>query len=341
MTTRKEIAKLAGVSERTVYRALNNMPEVSETTREKVQDIAQRLGYRPNAIAQALVRRETRTLGVIVGDCSHPFYAATIRAISETASEHDYTVFLCNTGYDDLNLFVKAVNDLMAKRVDGLLIFSIPNTDGEIEILKARGISVVLINCYLERHAFDCIYSDSQSGGYELTKHLLDLGHRNIAYIDQFYTGSAARDRFSGFQKAMSEWGLFHEGLRFVADYRSQGTVNDVVRQLLNQKERTTAIFAYNDLMAIRVMRALKEADVHIPEEMALVGYDNIDVADLLQVSLTSVDQSPYEMGAEATKLLLKQIREPGPARQIVFRPQIVVRASSDVARLNGNRHEQ
>jgi DNA-binding LacI/PurR family transcriptional regulator len=328
LATRKEIAKIAGVSERTVYRALNNMPEVSEATREKVQNIARRFGYQPNAIAQALVRRETRTLGIIVGDCSHPFYAPTIRAISETASEHDYTVFLCNTGYDDLNLFVKAVNDLTAKKVDGLLILPVPNTDGEIEILKARGIPVVLINRYVERHAFDCVYSDNQFGGYELTKHLIALGHRNIAYIDHCYTSSAARDRFSGFQKAMSEQGL-REDLRFEADYRSQIAIYGVVQQILNQNDRATAIFAYNDLMAIYVMRALKEAGVRIPDEMALVGYDNIAMAELLDISLTSVDQSPYEVGVEATRLLLKQIKDPGPARQIAFKPQIIVRASS------------
>lgn len=340
MATRKEIAKLAGVSERTVYRALNNMPEVSEATRQKVWVIAQRLGYRPNAIAQALVRRETKTLGIIVGDCSHPFYAPIIRAISETASEYDYTVFLCNTGYDDVNLFIKAVNDLTAKKVDGLLILPIPNTDSEIEILKARGIPVVLVNRYIERHAFDCVYSDNQFGGYELTKQLLDLGHRRIAYIDHCYTSSAARDRFSGFRKAMDERGLFNENLRFVADYRSQTTVNDAVQEILSQSEKATAIFAYNDLMAIYAMRALKDAGVRIPDEMTLVGYDNITVAEFLEAPLTSVHQSPYEVGIEATKLLLKQIKEPGPARQIVFKPQIVVRASSDTTALSKHRHE-
>lgn len=330
MATRREIAKLAGVSERTVYRVLNNMPEVSEATRQKVQNIVQRFGYQPNAIAQALVRRETKTLGIITGDCSHPFYAPIIRAVSETASECDYTVFLCDTSYDELSLFIKAVNDLTAKKVDGLLIFPIPNTDAEIEILKARGIPVVLVNRYVERHAFDCVYSDNQFGGYELTKHLLDLGHVRIAYIDHCYTGSAARERFAGFRKAMSEQGLFHENLRSVADYRSQTTVNDAVQGILSQSEKTTAIFAYNDLMAIYVMRALKNAGVLIPDEMALVGYDNIAVAEFLEVPLTSVHQSPYEVGIEATKLLLKQIKEPGTARQIVFKPQIVVRASSD-----------
>ncbi|HIE27420.1 TPA: LacI family transcriptional regulator [Candidatus Poribacteria bacterium] len=121
--------------------------------------------------------------------------------------------------------------------VDGLLILPIPNTDGEIEILKARGIPVVLINRYVERHAFDCVYSDNQFGGYELTKHPLDLGHKRIAYIDHCYTSSAARDRFSGFRKTMDEGRLFHESpdesgfplrsnLRFVADYRSQCAKN-------------------------------------------------------------------------------------------------------------------
>ena len=340
MATRKEIAKIAGVSERTVYRALNHMPEVSEATRQKVLAIAKRLGYQPNAIAQALVRRETKTLGIIVGDCSHPFYAPIILAISETTSEYDYTVFLCNTGYDDVNLFIKAVNDLTAKKVDGLLILPIPNTDSEIEILKARGIPVVLVNRYVERHAFDCVYSDNQFGGYELTKHLLDLGHQRIAYIDHCYTSSAAQDRFSGYQKAMDEVGLFHESLRFVVDYRSQTVVNNTVQKILNQSEKTTAICAYNDLMAIYVMGALKDAGVNIPDEIALVGYDNIDVAEFLAVPLTSVDQAPYEVGVEATKLLLKQIKEPGPARQLIFKPQVVVRASSDAKALSKHRRE-
>lgn len=325
-TTIKDVAELAGVSCATVSRSLADRPEISPDTKERVRAACAQLGYVPNAAAKGLTGQFTHTLGVIVSDISNPNYYDMATAIEETAAAHGYRVLLSNS-LRDPELEIQAIENFMSRHVDGLLISSIsPN-------LKARHQEILgnLPCVYLGvNHDEDCshVTADNEKGGYIGTKYLLDLGHRDIWFVGG-RAASRTRDlRIRGYMRAMEEAGLTgrtittQPNMSFMRDW----TTEEALEVL--QEPLPDAIFAFCDLIALKIMEAARLKGIRIPEDLSLIGFDNIDLAALPRVDLTTISQQRHEQGRLATLHLLDKISGRKEHIQTLLEPKLIIRAS-------------
>lgn len=305
--TLKMVAERAGVSVNTVSRAINNKSDINEETKKRVLKVTQELGYVQNATAVALRTKKTRTLGVVIADNRNPFYAEVLNGIEEAAREKNYHIILANT-QRDYQKEEEAINLLLAKRVDGLLITPVQDRNDDIKKLIEANIPFVIVGRDFENIEVDAVYNDEVKGGFLATKYLIKKGHKRIALINGFLHKSPARGRLEGYKKALKEYGIpFDDSLVSVGDIDVKDGY-ERTKQLLEKGLNFTAIFAYNDMMAFGAMRAIKEKGLRIPEDIRLVGYDDIPFSSLISPSLTTIRLKKQELGVESLKLLLSRI---------------------------------
>lgn len=305
--TLKMVAERAGVSVNTVSRAINNKSDINEETKKRVLKVAQELGYVQNATAVALRTKKTRTLGVVIADNRNPFYAEVLNGIEEAAREKNYHIILANT-QRDYQKEEEAINLLLAKRVDGLLITPVQDRNDDIKNLIEANIPFVIVGRDFKNIEVDAVYNDEVKGGFLATKYLIKKGHKRIALINGFLHKSPARGRLEGYKKALKEYGIpFDDSLVSVGDIDVKDGY-ERTKQLLEKGLNFTAIFAYNDMMAFGAMRAIKEKGLRIPEDIGLVGYDDIPFSSLISPSLTTIRLKKQELGVESLKLLLSRI---------------------------------
>jgi LacI family transcriptional regulator len=334
--TMKDIAKKAGVSLTTVSRALNNKSEIGKETRERILAIAQELKYAPNVHARALASGDSKTLGLIVADSANPFYAKLIRGVEDVCSAQAFGVILCNTN-EQPDQEIRAHQMLREKRVDGMLITSIRTGLLPLRELQQENIPFVLLNRYLESFGVDCVLNDNHQGAYEATAHLCGLGHRRIVHLTGAQQISSVRDRLAGYHQALEEYGIpFDPQLVLHCDLRLEGGYQQAKAVIPTISPRPTAVFAYSDLLAIGVLKALRELGWRVPQDIALVGYDDIEFAPFVDPPLTTVAQLAYEIGQKGTEILLERISLPEDQvwtpQRIVFKPLLKVRVSSGVS---------
>ncbi len=325
------VARRAGVSPATVSRVINDRPNVRPAVRAKVQQTMRRLGYRPDQVARGLVRRETRTLGLMTPDLPNPFGAETATAILETARGHGYSVVLCNI--DNLpRLQEESVEVLLRRRVDGILIGSAFLDDPVVEKLLDTRVPCMMYSRRLRSGRGNYVVLDNVKAGYDLTRHLLTLGHRRIGFVGSRPELSTASERLQGYRQALAEAGL-------PADpelVRPSATKSEIAYQmavdLLKAPDRPTAIVARTDLIALSVMEAAADLGMRVPGDLAVVGVDDIRIAAHRRIQLTTVSQQRAEMGQLAVSWLLEIIRDPDRfARtpfQHVLAPTLIVRGS-------------
>lgn len=305
--TLKMVAERAGVSVNTASRAINNKSDINEETKKRVLKVAQELGYVQNATAVALRTKKTRTLGVVIADNRNPFYAEVLNGIEEAAREKNYHIILANT-QRDYQKEEEAINLLLAKRVDGLLITPVQDRNDDIKNLIEANIPFVIVGRDFKNIEVDAVYNDEVKGGFLATKYLIKKGHKRIALINGFLHKSPARGRLEGYKKALKEYGIpFDDSLVSVGDIDVKDGY-ERTKQLLEKGLNFTAIFAYNDMMAFGAMRAIKEKGLRIPEDIGLVGYDDIPFSSLISPSLTTIRLKKQELGVESLKLLLSRI---------------------------------
>jgi len=331
--TMRDIAELAGVSLITVSRALNNKPDVNKETRARILAIAQELSYTPNVLARALVSGNSETLGVVVSDNANPFCAAQIRGIEETARAGGYGVILCNAS-ESYDLELEAIRMLREKRVDGILITPVQPESHYIQRLKEDGIPFVLLNRHMDDPDIDCVLNDNFQGAYEATKHLVELGHRRIVHITCEHHVSSVRERLAGYRQALEEAGIpYDPHLVFYTDMTLEGGYCQAKAVMERVSPRPTAVFTFDDLMAIGVLKALREMGIRVPDDVALVGYDDIEVAPFVEPPLTTVAQQAYEIGQRGTQILLERLQWPEDEEwkpyRVVFKPELKVRGST------------
>ncbi|MBI2114237.1 MAG: LacI family DNA-binding transcriptional regulator [candidate division NC10 bacterium] len=324
-----DVAQRARVSRATVSRVLNRYPHVRPRVREAVLRAMRALGYRPDQVARSLARRETQTLGLVVADITNPFYAETARAIVETARGHGYNVILCNT--DNLpRLQEEYVEVLRQRRVDGIIFGSVFLDDPVVEALVEAGYPCVMYNRRLRSGRGSYIVLDNVRASYDLTRHLLDLGHRRIGFIAGLRELSTAAERLQGYRAALRAAGLpVDRSLVRPGAFKAE-MAQQAAQDLLKLPRRPTAIMAGNDLMALGVMQAAGDLGLRIPEDLAVVGFDDIGIAAHRQVQLTTMAQQKAEMGRMAVVWLLETIRDPRryarqPLQQMLA-PTLVVR---------------
>lgn len=326
--TIRDVARRAGVSVATVSRVVNRSNHrVNPQTRRRVQAAVRQLGYQANVIAQSLKQRASRTIALIVPDISNPFYPAIARGIEDAARQRGYAVLLCNT-YEELAR-ERAYLQLLRKRwVDGLIFATAGSNTAHLRALRRERLPVVLVARDVDGEDIDAVLVDNFRGGYDAATHLIRLGHTRIACLAGPSSLRSAAERRRGYVRALAAAGLpAPEALLVEGDFTAAG--GRAAMQTLLARGPFTAVVAANDLVAIGAMEALRAAGRRVPEDVAVVGFDDITFASVVSPALTTVAQPKYRMGQLAMERLFDLLRGREPAeRRIVLEPQLVVRES-------------
>lgn len=332
MATLKDVARKAGVSVATAARALGGYGYASARARERVLRVARQLDYTPNALARGMVKKRTHAIGVIVSDNANPFFAAVVRGIEDVVRRQGYAVILCNADEDPAkeDLYLRILRE---KQVDGLLLAPSGRASPHLRRWLRNGVPMVLVDRRLEGIPADAALVDSLEGARTAVSHLLVLGHRRIGIISgptRVFTG---QERLAGYLAALEAAGVRADpALAREGDFKQESGYR-LARAFLEMKRRPTALFVANNLMTIGAMLALKEANVRIPQEMAIVGFDDMDWASILTPTLTAVAQPAYALGTNAAQLLMQRLENPSrPAQEIVLKTRLVVRESCGAA---------
>ncbi len=329
----KDIAQAAGVSHSTVSRALSDSPLVKTETKALIQHLAQEMGYTPDAIARGLVTRQTRTVGVVVTTITDPFVAEVVQGIEDTALENDYSVILASSAAEP-DREVAAVEMLRAKRVDGVMVTSSRVGALYLEHLERIGVPVVLINNHNEqsgRYTFS-VSVDNQHGGRLATRHLIERGHRRIAYVSGTTDQSDSADRLAGYRQALEENDIpFDPTLVVPGNGRLDGGER-ALHVLTSLASPPTAVFCYNDMTAIGLLRAARQAGLFVPDDLAVVGFDDIPLASYINPPLTTVAQPQRDMGRQAMSMALTLMAADDsspPLSDVVVKGRLIVRETT------------
>ena len=324
--TIKDVAALAGVSAATVSRALDDRPEISAETKESVRAACARLGYVPNAAARSLVGQATHTIGLVVPDISNPYFSGMATAIEQTAAAHGYRVFLSNS-LRKPEQELKAIENFTARQVDGVLISPISPQTQALHRDILGNIPCVYLGV---NHGEDCSYvmADNEAGAYLATRYLLGLGHRDILFLGGRPTSRTRELRLRGFHRALEEAGL--EGWELPAPPNvtlMRQWSYEAATELL-KGPLPDAIFAFSDITALKVLEAAEERGVRIPEDVSLVGYDNISFAALSRIHLTTVSQHKFQQSRIAVERLLEKINGSEPHTVDLLEPELIIRST-------------
>lgn len=305
MVTIKDVARRAGVSVTTVSRVLNNSRHpISPETRERVLAAIKELGFYPNAMARSLQLHETKTIGLILPDIANPYYPGIVRGVEDVAHEKGYTVILCNTdrSRERTKEYLRVLRE---KRVDGVIFTG----GGAVEdasrehFFEQGSVATVVIG----RHKANlpAVQVDNVRAAQEAVEHLLHLGHRRIATVTGPAVSTTARDRLEGYRRAIEAEGVdIESGWIVEGDFEFSSGYQAVGRLPLRGPGKITAIFAHNDLMAIGAIKALQERGLKVPEDVAVVGFDNIPLASFITPTLSTVAVPVYDLGVTAMRVL-------------------------------------
>lgn len=331
--TIKDIARKAKVSPTAVSMALNERPRLGKETRKKILRIAKELNYQPNFVARSLVMKRSHTLGLIITTIMNPFYPELAKGIEDKAMEFGYNIILCSTNYD-MKLERYYINILRSKGADGIIFSSVEANDPNIKPLIEDHFPFVLVNRRIRNRLLDkkidYIVLDNFSGGYMAMEHLYKLGHRRIGIIAGSLKTSTAIERTEGAKKLLKDYGLKFDPNQLMECNFSKELAYHATKKCLSMKSPPTAIFSENDYMALGVREAILDGGLKIPEDVALVGFDDIAVAALKGVEITTVSQKKYEMGALAVKILIEKIKNSGipMSSQTILEPELIIRKS-------------
>lgn len=328
----KDVAREGGVSINTVSRALNDKPDVNENTKKRILEIADRLNYVPNFLAKGLVTKNTKTIGVIVSDNANPFFARIIKGTEDFARSKGYNIILCNTD-ERYEREEEAIRLLREKRVDGLVITLTPAQKKRTDILelKRSGVPFILLNRHMDDIMTDYVINDNVYGAYLAVSHLVKSGHKRVGYISGPSQISSVRERLEGYKKVLFENNIEFDNLLVKESNLKMEDGYRLIKEFLELENRPTAVFTYSDILAIGALKALKEARLKVPKDMALVGYDDIEFSAFLEVPLTTVHQPRYRIGEEGAKILINRIekKDSEGLQQIVLKPELVIRESA------------
>jgi LacI family transcriptional regulator len=327
MPTIQDVAKKAGVAPMTVSRVINQSGYASPDVRARVLAAVEELGYMPNSLARSLRIRRTNTIALILTDITNPFFTTLARGVEDAASKAGYTVLFGNT--DESEEKEKHYLDMiLQKRVDGILLVPAGGSVLPVEHIRHYHTPVVVLDRRFPGETVDVVRCDSELGAYRLTRLLLDLGHRQIAMLTGPKGVSTAEDRAAGFLRGMREAGLAPQ-LTYGSFTQESGVA--MARKALTVQPCPTALIAGNNFIAIGALRAIRDTGLEVPEDVALVGFDDLPAAMLIEPFLTVADQPAYEMGRQAAELLFKRLsgEQVDPPHEVLLPINLIVRASS------------
>ncbi|MFN2278365.1 MAG: LacI family DNA-binding transcriptional regulator [Candidatus Promineifilaceae bacterium] len=331
MPTIRDVAKRAGVASMTVSRVINDSGYVSDETRAKVEAAIIELGYVPNMLGPSLRFNQTKTLALVITDITNPFWTTVARGVEDAANEEAYSVILCNTD-ESLEKQEQYVDMLLKRRIDGILFVPADDSPESVELMRSQKVTVVVLDRKIPGvENLDNVRGDSFGGAYDLASYLVELGHRHIAILSGPRRISTSVERVAGFRKAMSEAGLEHNLDNIYWGSFSQTAGFDVAKEAMANRPRPTALLAVNNFIANGALQAIAAADLNVPDDISLVSFDDIPENINPTPFLTVAVQSAYEMGFQATKLLLARLAGEGPeeCQEIVLPTRVIIRNST------------
>jgi len=322
----KDIARIAGVSHSTVSRALRGNSLIPEATANRIKTIADELGYSASAIGRGLVQGRTEAIGVVVTSIADPFNGEVVGGLEEYANQHGYSVILATSQAVSARE-ISVVKSFQSRRVDGIIVASSRVGSSYSRLLAETRIPVVLLNNQHPDEFTHSVRIDDRKGTFDATTHLLKLGHTRIGYLGDQFGLNSDTERRAGFRQAMEEAGLRVEPQFQVS---ADGKIDGAAAAFRSLRGRLpTAVVCYNDLTAVGVMEAAKGMGLSIPGDLSVVGFDDIQVAELLTPGLTTVRQPKWELGMRSMSLLLQILRGEEAARSVVLAGELVVRGST------------
>lgn len=340
-TTLSDVAKTAGVTSMTVSRVVNQNGYVSDETREKVLRVVKELNYRRNGLARGLKRKRTDTIGLVLGDIANPFAAELARSIRDITTQRGYNLFSCISEHNAKE-DVAAFESLADHQVDGIIVATRSNRIGDkyLHEMIERGISIVCIGRDFHDENADLVTADALNGGFQATQHLIELGHKNIAFIGATLSTGANLKRMQGYLKALKVNNLpvderLITGNSEVSDdapgYSTEKVGYEAMKRLLVLPNRPTAVFARNDFTAIGAINAIKESGLRIPKDISIVGFDDIPMAMHIFPTLTTVRQPTHRQGSLAAEFLLRRIEtnEQVERQEKILECELIVRDST------------
>lgn len=330
--TIKDVAEKAGVSPATVSRVVGNYGYVSEKTRRKVLAAVEELGYRPDSIARSMVTRTTHTIGLVVTDITNPFFANLVRGVEAVTWKHRYTLILANTD-EDVQREKSIIQTLQEKRVDAFIV--VPATSQESPHLQeviSQGTPLVLVDRRVRGLAVDTVMVDNEDGAYRAVSHLIRLGHSRIGIVLDNLKITTNEERLAGYRRALLENILPVEESLIQSCRFTQRSAYELVSNMLADHERPTALFTANNFMTLGAIQAIREAGLEIPQDIALVGFDDLEWYQVNAPYLTAVAQPVFEMGNIAAQHIIAQLKgEESSVMEIRLKTKFIVRQSCGV----------
>ncbi len=324
-----DVAREAGVSPMTVSRVVRDKEDVSPKTRAKVLEVVERLGYQPNGIARGLVTQRTGTIGLVMPDVANPFFSDIALAVETEAYEENYNVFLCNTS-EDPKREIDILNSLYEKRVDGIIVCSSRLPEEKLRESIQCCPAAVLTNRRLQNSDVSAVLVDHYQGGYDAARYLIERGHRKIGFLSGPDMSHGGYQRAEGFYAAATEAGVSLDSNWRIA---CSPTTEDGFRttiELLTDYSDLTALFCYNDLIAAGALQACAELNLRVPDDIAIIGFDDIPLSALVTPALTTCRVPRFIVGIRAANLLFTKLKDMQTTpEEIVMRPELVVRDSA------------
>ncbi|MGF1687035.1 substrate-binding domain-containing protein [Photobacterium japonica] len=329
MATIKDVARMAGVSTTTVSHVINKTRFVAEATQKKVLAAVDELNYAPSAVARSLKCNTTRTIGMLVTKSTNPFFAEVVHGVEEYLYGEGYTLILCNT---EGNLVKQRdyLRMLAEKRVDGLLVMCSDLDEQLLTLLeRQKDLPMVVMDWGPESPHTDNIQDNAELGGYVATKFFIEHGHKAIGCLTGQSEKVACRERLKGFRKAMNEAGLtVNEDWLLEGDFECESAV-EAAKAFIAMESRPTAIFCFNDIMAMGLISTFQQAGIRVPEDVSIIGYDNIDLAPYFSPPLTTIHQPKRRLGKSAVEILMQRVKDKTHATQVFeMIPELVIRKS-------------
>ena len=335
MATIHDVAKRAGVAPITVSRVINHSGYFSQAARARVEAAIAELEYVPNRLASSLRSKRTNTLALVITDITNPFFTTLARGVEDTASDAGYTVVFCNTDESDAEER-KYLQVLLQQQVDGILLVPARSASTSVDVIHKQGTPVVVLDRRMPPGTeVDVVRCENEDGAYRLIRLLIELGHRHIAILSGPMGVSTAEDRLAGYQRALAEAGLPPDPNLIIYGAFNQPSGYDMVPRLLSSTPRPTALFAANNMISIGALKSLQDVGLRVPDDLAMVCFDDLPPNLLTFPFFTVVSQPAYEMGRIATQLLLARRAGQAPAacQEIILPVELIVRQSSGAPR--------
>jgi len=304
MVTIKDVARVAGVSTATVSRVVHDGAQVGDACRARVKKVIQELGYRPNTNARALVSKTSDTIGVVTPRLSMTFFGCLAAGVEKTAREKKFKLLMSNSLYET-KTELEAINSLREHSCSAIILHSEYSDEETLAELAKDIPGLVIINRYIPSLAGRCVWLDNEAGSYKITEYLLERGHKNLAVITSVYQNDDPETRLIGVKKTLAAYGKTLKAENIVESTANMRGGEEAVKTLLERGSQFSAIVAYNDLMAVGAMNALQDAGIRVPEDVSVVGFDNLYVAKACRPKLTTMDYPVEDMASYAAELAI------------------------------------